>query len=484
MGLLSLIKSGISAVAKWNSLQGYDAVRSSGKRKPIAARTQGEDAILTGVMRSRLIGTSQDLVRNFAVVAWAIRKHADYVASFDFHSRTGNVQLDLDIERLMDRDSRSYYCDAGARFSREKMFRNLEIRRIVDGDVLPVKLSDGRIQVVESDRIRNPEDTSTGTWVSGVKIEPATGRPLAFGIFSRGERGYGFNYSRTVGANNTLGMYGFFDRFTGDQTRGISPLASAINSFQDVHENISYALAKAKVSQLFALVFSREADDAAGEIMHSGEENVEGDPSSAGYSVDFGRGPVQLDLNAGDKADFLESRNPSSEFQAFNQQVLMIALKALDIPFSFFDESHTNYSGARGSWLQYERSCKSKQQDQIEIRNRYTIWRLQQWIINGELTLPSGWTIENVNWEWVAISMPWFDPARELNADLSAISAGIQTPQRLAKQRGAGDFYENVDEIAKAMDYARSKGVPLQFAANAAAAVLPPDLVPTDVTQN
>ncbi len=42
----------------------------------------------------------------------------------------------------------------------------------------------------------------------------------------------------------------------------------------------------------------------------------------------------------------------------------MIAFKALDIPYTFFDESHTNFSGLRGSWLQYERAAIDKRSDQ------------------------------------------------------------------------------------------------------------------------
>ncbi len=52
-----------------------------------------------------------------------------------------------------------------------------------------------------------------------------------------------------------------------------------------------------------------------------------------------------FDFDVGDKAEFLESQQPSDQFRAYTQLVSMMALKALDIPYSFYDESFTNYSG-------------------------------------------------------------------------------------------------------------------------------------------
>ena len=61
-----------------------------------------------------------------------------------------------------------------------------------------------------------------------------------------------------------------------------------------VYEGIDYALAKMKVEQLFALVFYRDANDTVAPL-------TEGSSEANGYSVNFGKGPVQLDLDPGDK---------------------------------------------------------------------------------------------------------------------------------------------------------------------------------------
>jgi hypothetical protein len=69
---------------------GYDATRSKGKRKTPTAKTLWEDDELRPMERQILTTSGRDLQRNFAVVAWAIAVHLNYVSTFTFQSRTGN----------------------------------------------------------------------------------------------------------------------------------------------------------------------------------------------------------------------------------------------------------------------------------------------------------------------------------------------------------------------------------------------------------
>ena len=262
--------------------------------------------------------------------------------------------------------------------------------------------------------------------------------------------------------------YGFFERFAGDQVRGISPLVSALNPLRDVYENFEYALMKAKVSQLFAMAFYRDGDESpayTSEDPHGavGDDDGDGEAEPQGYRVDFGSGPQLLDLDPGDRAEFLESKQPSSEFQQFTELVIQVALKALDIPFSFYDESHTNFFGSRAAWLHYERSCRDKRADQIEMRRQYTFWKLRLWIRDGRLTLPRDVQLSDIEFEWVPRGMPWWDPSKEIKGNISAVGAGLDNPERICRSTGT-DVYDNIDRTARVMEYAASKGVPLSYA--------------------
>ena len=61
---------------------GYDAVSSRGRRRAPATRIKSGDATLKDKDRKKLAGTTQDVQRNFAIAAWAIRMHLNYVSSY------------------------------------------------------------------------------------------------------------------------------------------------------------------------------------------------------------------------------------------------------------------------------------------------------------------------------------------------------------------------------------------------------------------
>ena len=434
---------------------GYDAVKTSGKRKAASPVLKTEDDELKGRDRHSMVGTTRDLARNFALVSWAIRKHLDYVSRFDFQMRTESDLLNAQIETLMEEWQRPNNGDAAGRHSFSRMLRLFEACRTKDGDVFALKLQSGQLQAIEGDRIRQPDANSgvnlDGNWINGVRVN-AAGAAAEYALFDRAGDGR-FEFNRAVQASRLI-QHGYFERF--DQVRGISPLAAAVNSFRDVYEGIDYALAKMKVEQLFALVFYRDANESVAPL-------TEGSSEANGYSVDFGKGPVQLDLDPGDKAEFLKSDSPGNSTQQFINVVLSIAMKALDLPFNFYDEAHTNFFGSRSAWLLYDRSCQSKRDDVVEFLRKITVWLLQQWIINGQLNLPEGMTIRDLTFEWVPQGMPWWDPVKEINGSVAAIKAGLDNPYRICKETGRGEFEENVDQIAKAQAYASSKGVNLEY---------------------
>ena len=154
----------------------YDAVEDKDRRKPPPPRTRSEDKQLTPSQRKRLTATTRDIRRNFAIAAWMIRKHLDYVSTFTFQSRTGIRELDERIEELFRWWSRPQNCDVAGRHNLQRIIRLAEERRTIDGDVFLLKLSDGRIQAIEGDRVRTPssglpEGVSRDEFIHGVQVD-------------------------------------------------------------------------------------------------------------------------------------------------------------------------------------------------------------------------------------------------------------------------------------------------------------------------
>ena len=217
------------------------------------------------------------------------------------------------------------------------------------------------------------------------------------------------------------------------------------------------------------LAFYRENAAQMGDVTEDGEGTQ--------YKVDFGKGPVLLDLDPGDRAEFLESASPANEFQAFQQAMIGAALKALDLPYSFYDESFTNFYGSRAALLHYVKGAQSKRQDMRELLDRITGWRLSLAVAEGALELPAGWTMGNLSWEWIADGVVWWDPSKDIAADVAALEAGLRTRSEIRKERYGDDWRDVVDALAAENAYAEAAGLTLGAAKPMAPAM--PEQQPT-----
>ena len=436
----------------------YDAAESNTQRQQPSITLKSTDNLLTPTKRKRLQSKARHLQENFSIAAWAIRRHLDYVSSFSFQAQTGNPALDFELEQLVEWYSRADNCDVTGRHTLPRLIRLAEERRTVDGDVFLVKLSNGRLQAIEGDRVRDPERangnaTSRVRWVHGVRLG-ASGRPRSIAVHKRTDRGT-YEHERNVPARNFYQL-GYYDRF--DQVRGVSPLAPAIKTFQDVYEGFDFALAKMKVAQLLGLVFYREAAEPVTLPSATSDDEAPTDPAGNSYAIDFGKGPIALDLDPGDKAEFIEPKTPPAEFQNFSTVMIAAALKSLDIPLSMYDEAHTNYSGARSALIHYQRSVKTKADHLREILNRITGWRIRMAIAEGDLLVPAG---ASLRFDWIPAGVPWFDPTKEIAGDIAAINAGLTTRSQVIKERHGRDFRDVIDQLASEQEYINAAGLVL-----------------------
>jgi capsid protein len=474
MGFLNRFRK--AGAALFAAQSGYDAVSNSGRRKPPSARVLSEDQELRAHHRRAMATGTRNLQRNFTIAAWAIRKHLDFLTSFSFQAKTGNKDLDKQVTEFVKWWSKPMNFDAAGRHGLRRFLRLVEARRTLDGDILVNRLADGRLQGIEGDRIQSEGGTPYDTLgidpmkvVLGVYLND-NGRANGYMVYKRPFHRVALVWDKYIPAL-FADLVGYFDRF--DQVRGISPMAPGINSLQDIYENFDYALAKAKVAQLFALAITRKASEAIGALEEDEEPATAPDGSitngtttlpqaddEARYKINFGKGPMVLDLDEGDDAKILQDQTPSDQFQAFTQAMIMVAIKALDLPFSFYDESHTNWVGQRQANAQYMLSASIKRQDLRDLLDKWTDWRLRMAVMDGDIELPAGYTASELDWDWVPTGIPPVDPLKEVTADVAEVNAGFSSPQRKCRERG-DDYFQIIDEKAEAEQYAADKGVKL-----------------------
>ncbi len=455
--MLNGLSNGINRV---RSYFGYDAVEPKNKRKSRSGPIKSEDAVLGTSARRKVISTANEVHRNFAIAGWMIRKHLDYTTQFSFQCKTEDEDFNNEVEEFVKERSKKTNCDIAGRHDLDTFMRIAEIRSLVDNDVGVLRLNTGHSQGAEGDRIRNhPKPNKNDIWVHGVRTNKA-GRALDYAIFNRGRGGNGYEFDRTVKANN-LYMHGYYDRY--DQVRGVSPILAGLTDLQDVDEGFDLGLAKLKVEQLFAMAIFREATEGFGGPTETGSDDEETEVDERKYQVDFGAGPVMLDLDPGDRAEFLKSDAPGVNTTGFLNSVIAVTLKSLDIPFSFYDESFTNFFGSKAAWQHYDRSCVTKRQRNRSLRDWWIVGQLQWGVIHNEIKLPAGIRLKKQFWEWVPNGMPWWDPLKEINGDKAAVTGGFDNPYDICKRRGNKSFEDNIKLTAKAYKFAKDHSVPLDF---------------------
>ena len=341
----------------------------------------------------------------------------------------------------------------------------MEASRFVDGDVFAYKLRNGRLQLIEGDRVKNlkkdgDKSSPNKSWVQGLLINDASQKVEKVRVGKRDNSG-NVSFLADVNKRDMLQL-SYIERI--DQWRGVSPLLSGMSIFQDQAEASEYALAKLKISQLFGIAFHRDGEESIGDMMNNGTSLDDVlDPSQinpSGYDVNLGKGPFQLDLDPGDKVDLLESQNPSNQAQDYMLMMIEMALKTLDFPVNFYDESKANFAGSRGAMINYRKSTLSKKADLIDFLNSWFMWKIDWAIANGDTYLAE--QKENIRFEWVSSGFEWWDTLKQAKGAREMISMGLDSPQRVAKEIGT-DFYENIDELAAAKKYAEEKGVDLSL---------------------
>lgn len=443
----------------WNSgrsMLGYDAVESQDKRRQAPPTLKSEDIELNTIGRRQMVSNARDMLRNFAIASWALRKHLDFVSRFTFSSNT-KTDFDIQFEALMAEASEPGNCEVSGCMSLQQLTRMIEARAVADGDNLIVKMSDGRVQFIAGDRIRDgsaiPQNLLDQMY-HGVRIN-RVGAHQSYMIHRRTRWG-GFEFEREVPAANAF-FHGY--REGAEQVRGVTPFASGLNSLQDVYEGFDYALQKAKISQLFGLIFYRDAATQV-ETVEESEEAEESDEPR--YTVNAERGHFKLEMEPGDKVDWLESKTPSVETMELLKTMIGVSLKSLDIPLCFYDESLTNFFGQRAALILYLESCKTKRQNLLtNWLNPYTRWKAQQWVLDGRLILPAGATVDTLPFTWQPAGCPYWNPSQEVNADVQAIKAGLGTFEDVYRERTGRDWFADMERLAEQYKHLQALGLPI-----------------------
>jgi len=456
------------------SVFGYHVVDTSRNRRQIpAANLKTEDKTLTKNKRERLIETARDANRNFAVTAWCVRKHLDFVTSHHFHCRAKDRGLRDDIEAYIAERMKPDAFDRRGRHHMDRWMRILEARAVLDGDIFGIRLSDGTMQAAEGIYCRNPKREVHGykreQWEHGVYLDEA-GKAKAYCFATRPQLDQSIDQ---IVSRDKVVHHGYFDRF--DQARGVGLVTPGLANAVDLYETLDYAVAKAKVAQLFALAIYRQGETAPAPVTNvqqgAGQTTNPEAPKSQ-HEIDFGKGPAFLDLEPGERAEFLHNQSPGIDPE-FLRTLCILTLSALDLPYCWLDASDANFFGNRGALILYLASCKQKRKSIVTVRNDWTDWQLERAFANGDLLRPS----QPIPFKWQAEGVPFWNPAQEVSAHVTAIENVLDTRQRVVEETHGVDWEDLLEQAQYEHEQLVERGL-LPATAKA------PGLQPTDEDLN
>lgn len=463
----------VGATTTW----GYDAAASNPRRSMPARDLRAEDAILDPFARDQVVSNSRDANRNWTVAAWMIRKHLDFVSDFRFHPKTNDEGFDRDLRAFVDNWSKKDNFTTSKRYSLRRWMRIAEACRTMDGDGVVEKVRGGLVNYIRGDRIRNaPPGQAARDWKHGVRAN-AFGELVAYCVQKRGFDGR-YKFDKLLPAKNAVHHAYLTDA---DQIRGVSPVTTALNMLRDCYESVDFAMARMKIETLFG-VYIKQQPDISGNPFQGNQQFVpvevtdedtdetlaakreaQREAEDVSGLVDLGRGPWSTELRPGEDIGTVQSNNPSANQQMFMEACIQIALKALDIPYSFWREDFTNFVGSRGALQLYRRSASHKQADNQELLDELTRWRLSLAILDGDIRPPRGTTVDDIKFTWHPRGIPWWDRAKEVQGDLQAIGACLDNPESVCLERGEEDVFYNIRKRAEVERYAEQHGVVLNF---------------------
>jgi hypothetical protein len=238
----------------------YQADNPKHRRRSAAhRRPRSENFLLNDSRRQAIQANALDVHRNMGLLAWAIRRTLDYCCLWDFQPRTSDRGLNIDLKRLMARDTQAEAVDYYGRMDWDDMRRVAEAQKLLVGDAFFVKVA-GALQMVEGSFVRNPSGgrRDADQWVGGAKLR--RGRPVAWNFAEEDPRS-GNQTDKVIRAGSVWQHCQHEGR--PNQIRPVSPIVAALNEFRDLDETFDHMRAKVKLDQLFGIAFARKEDSEA-----------------------------------------------------------------------------------------------------------------------------------------------------------------------------------------------------------------------------
>lgn len=334
------------------------------------------------------------------------------------------------------------------------------------------------MQVIEPDRLSNPNyRPDTDTLRGGVEID-RYGRPLAYHI-RKTHPGDAW-----LGLGSGLGM-GEWERIPAmtphgrlrvihanasreeraNYSRGKPSLTAVMRQFKVLGDLTNAELKAAVVNAMVAIVTeSAIGQEGLVELLSNNPDalaNYQQSLASRGGSVDFAGGRI-IPLQLGEKISSFSSNRPNTSFDSFVTMLFRHIATGIHIPYELLmkDFSKTNYSSARAALLEAWRFFRGRRK-WIATYWLTPVYRLflEELVNAGLVDVEPNDFYANADaycgCRWIGDGRGWVDPLKEAQAAELRMELNISTLEDECAEQG-GDWQEKLDQRARELAYIKA----------------------------
>jgi len=452
--------------------------------------------------RDLMTARSRDLAHNNAWTNGAFRRHVDDAigAQFKISVRLDHKALNVSREwateaaDVLEREFNSWandprnVCDATETTNFVGLIRTAYETRLKDGEAIALSHFRTRpgtkyrtaIQVVHTDRLRNPMGRTNGKLPSGNYLRNGVelgnrNQPVAYHFVENNPGVYNFKSVRIRRATSwgRRKVIHHFERETADQTRGIGLAKAVVSKLKMLDRYERTELEAAFVNAIFAAFIESPMDQTflmdQATINEIGMSAYQSHRSGYHDKKKYMMNGVQIpQLFPGEKFNFNTAARPSGNFGEFEAAVLRYVAAGLGQSYEQLtqDWTKTNYSSARAALLQSWKFLTARRDLFVQgfVNQIWALW-VEDALSLGVLKLPEGavrfWD-NPAAWcacKWIGPGRGWVDPVKEQTASRMRVEDGISTLRDECAELGGADWQEVLDQRAREIEYAKSIGL-------------------------
>ena len=317
-----------------------------------------------------------------------------------------------------------------------------------------------KLQMVEGDRVCNPDGKQdTATLAGGVERDE-NGAPLRYHILNQHPGSAYFSRAavrwdarEAFGKTGRRNVIHLFCPTRPGQSRGVPYLAPVIEPLKQLDRYTEAEIMAAVVSGMFT-VFVRSEKGDLGDLNPMAPTSETGSKTTdEDYKLSSG---AIVGLPKGMEIQTADPTRPNTAFDPFVMAILRQVGVALELPFEVLIKHFTaSYSAARAALLEAWRFFRCRR-NWLSVNLCFPVYEawMDEAVALGRIKAP-GYFADPLlrkaylGAEWIGPAPGQIDPGKEIDAAEKRINVGVSTVERETVELTGGDFERNIPQITK-----------------------------------